>query len=276
MNFFDGHYFSHYVSTPEHSGESHHVPIYYGIQYNHSGRFWLRVNHGERFECEGPWAFITNPGAFFEYGSFPGETRHHNFICSYGERVDRYISSGLLPIDNVHPLIRIGNPERFLETMLRIISLLRCTEPVVPARAVLLYEELLLLLHEMPASVPAVPAFQENYFRRLVEEVRRHPEKTWDFNCEAARRNLTTAHFRRLFRTVAGLPPQQFLIQCRLQFAAARLVDTSEPVGRIAEDAGFCNCFYFSRLFKARFRLSPLEYRREFAGRGRINEDCRV
>ena len=91
MNFFDGHYFSLYHSSPEFRGESHHVPIYYGIQYNHAGKLWLQIDHGERFEVEGAYVFITHPNAFFEYGNAPGESRHHNFLCSYGERVEEYI-----------------------------------------------------------------------------------------------------------------------------------------------------------------------------------------
>ena len=51
---------------------------------------------------------------------------------------------------------------------------------------------------------------------------------------------------------VSGLPPQQFLIQCRLQQAAALLVGTGEPVGVIAERVGIGNEFYFSRLLKAK------------------------
>ena len=139
--------------------------------------------------------------------------------------------------------------------------------PVVPPRAVLLYEDLLLQIQESEPDGPPVPAFQEEYFGHLVSEVRRHPERAWEFCVEARKRNLTPAHFRRLFKAVSGLPPQQFLIQCRLQQAASLLVGTGETVGVIAERVGIGNEFYFSRLFKAKYRIPPLEYRREFAGR---------
>ena len=112
-----------------------------------------------------------------------------------------------------------------------------------------------------------VSAFQEEYYGHLVSEVRRHPERAWEFCVEARKRNLTPAHFRRLFKAVSGLPPQQFLIQCRLQQAASLLVGTGETVGVIAERDGIGNEFYFSLLFKAKYRFPPLVYRREFAGR---------
>lgn len=266
MDFFGGHTFSLYGSTPEHRGESHHVPVYFGVQYNHAGRFWLALDRGPRREYEGPCAFISHPGAFFEYGSFPGEARHHNFICSCGERIGRYVESGLLPVDDGEPVRRVADPERFLDTMLRIMKLLRRAAPLTPPRAVLLYEDLLLQLHESETKEPALPAFQEEYFRRLVFDVRNHPEKPWNFAAEAAKRSLTAHHFRRLFKTAAGLPPQQFLINCRLELAAGLLTGTAHPVGTVAELCGIGNGFYFSRLFRERFHLSPLRYRRESGG----------
>jgi len=266
MNFFDGHTFSLYQSTPDHRGESHHVPVYFGVQYNHAGRFWLALNRGPRQEYEGPHVFITHPGTFFEYGGFPGETRHHNFICSCGERIKRYVESGLLPIDDENPVRKVADPDRFLDTMLRIMKLLRRSAPLTPPRAVLLYEDLLLQLHEAAAEEQLrLPAFQEEYFRHLVAEVRNHPEKPWDFGAEAKKRNLTDHHFRKLFKTVAKLPPRQFLINCRLELGAVLLAGTPHAVETVAELCGIGSGFYFSRLFKERFRLSPLRYRRESA-----------
>ncbi len=265
MNYFDGLEFSLYGMIPEHRGESHHVPLYYGIQYNHAGRFFLRIDRGELLTAEGPHVFLTHPGAYFEYGNLAGESRSHNFLCVYGERVGRYLESGLLPVDPARPLIRVRNPERFLETMGRIVATLRAASPAVPPRAVLLYEELLLQLHDAPPPEKRLPAYQNGYFSRLAQEIRHHPELGWDFQTEAARRSLTGTHFRRLFRQLTGLPPQQFLIRCRLQRAAELLLTTGEPVGRIAERVGIGNEFYFSRLFREKFGSSPLEYRREFS-----------
>lgn len=265
MNYFDGLYFSLYGMLPVHRGESHHVPVYYGVQYNHSGRFFLRIDRGELLTAEGPHVFLTHPGAYFEYGNLDGESRSHNFICVYGERVGRYLESGLFPVDPARPLIRVRNPERFLETMGRIVTTLRAAAPAVPPRAVLLYEDLLLQLHDAPPPGKRLPAYQNAYFTRLAQEIRLHPELGWDFQTEAARRGLSSAHFRRLFRQLTGLPPQQFLIRCRLQLAAELLASTGDPVGRIAERVGIGNEFYFSRLFREKFESSPLEYRREFS-----------
>ncbi len=267
MNYFQQHYFSLYNSSLDHGGKTHNVPVYYGIQYNHAGRFFLSIDHAPRQIYEGSYAFITHPNAWFDYGNLPGETRHHNFICSYGERVESYIKSGLLPISNSPPVFKINDPEYFLDTMTRIMALLRKSAPLTPPRAVLLYEDLLLQLHESAPVENPLPAYQEEYFRHLASAIRHHPEQSWDFNAEAAKRGLTLTHFRRLFKTMTGVPPLQFLNNCRLELAARMLVETTEPVSLIAEWAGIDNEYYFSRIFKEKYQLSPLRYRREFVSK---------
>ena len=49
-----------------------HIPLYYGIQYNHAGTVLLRIDDGPVFRGEGPHVFFSHPGAFFEYSPPPG------------------------------------------------------------------------------------------------------------------------------------------------------------------------------------------------------------
>lgn len=264
MDYFAEHFFSCCESRPEDREIIHNSPTYYGIQYNHYGKFFLSVNHSDPLIADGPCAFITYPGAYFEYGSINREPRHHNFICSYGNRIKKYISSGLMILDAKPSVVRIKNPENFLQTMLAIISL--SDRPVVPPRAILLYEDLLLQIYESRQKRKKLPPFYENFLKNLISEIRKHPEREWDFSVEAERCHVTLAHFRRLFRILTDMPPNQFLIQCRLQHAADLLITTHDSVGTIAEQVGIENPFYFSLLFKKKFFTSPQEYRREFVG----------
>lgn len=268
MDFFSGHYISIVGSIPEHTAWIENTPVYYGIQYNHAGRIRLRINHEKEYTAEGPHAFLTHPGAHFSYGPADGKARFHNFICSFGPRMESYISSGLMDLQRDPPLIPIHNPERFLQTILSIQALYRHPGPISP-RAVLLYEDLLLQMHESSLEEKKLPLFQEQFFVHLIDRIRRHPEEEWDFRKEAEKCSVTETHFRRLFKETAKLPPQQFLIQCRLQHAANLLISTRESVAEIAERVGIGNAFYFSRLFKEKYLTSPLEYRREFLGKTR-------
>lgn len=83
-------------------------------------------------------------------------------------------------------------------------------------------------------------------------------------NAELARQaNLCANAFIRLFRQDVGVPPQTYLQNLRLDYAA-RLLHTSElSVDQIAAESGFCDRNYLSKLFKRRFHVGPANYRRQ-------------
>ena len=265
MDFFAGQEIRLCGSFPESTEVMHHTPIYYGIQYNYVGKLFLSIDHRPAVTAEGPHVFITHPGAYFEYGCVDGVPRHHNFICSTGPRIEQYVASGLMDLDPEDPLVSVAEPERFMQTMNDIISLHR-HHAVLPPRAILLYEDLLLQIHESRARSRRLPPFQQDFIRKLIDAIRSAPTARYDFARQARRCGVTTTHFRRLFKIEAGMPPLQFLTSCRLQYAAGLLISTRLSIAAVAESAGLGNQFYFSRLFKRRFQLSPQAYRREYLG----------
>ena len=70
-------------------------------------------------------------------------------------------------------------------------------------------------------------------------------------------------HFSREFKKMTGLPPNEYLIQLRLQQAKALLANTDLAVSRIAFMVGIENEAYFSRLFHQRTAMTPAGYRRQ-------------
>ena len=210
-----------------------------------------------------PCVFITHPGVYYEYGNWKTPARSHNFLCFFGPRVERYLDTGLLQINDGKPLIPVSEPEKVLELMQDIIALLHASR-TTPPRAVLKLEELLLLLHEENSPSSAVPRHRRDTLTELMEIIRNHPEKSYDFDRFAASHGMNPEYFRRLFKAQSGLPPLQFQIRCRMRKAADLLTGTGLPVKEICRRCGIESEFYFSRLFKNTFRVAPGEYRREF------------
>lgn len=81
---------------------------------------------------------------------------------------------------------------------------------------------------------------------------------------------LRVKHFRTLFHSVYHTTPSQYLISLRLQMATKLLAETKLTIGEISEMSGFCDVYYFSKLFKARFSCSPLEYRKRLSEIGTL------
>ena len=70
------------------------------------------------------------------------------------------------------------------------------------------------------------------------------------------------SHFMKFFKSAIGESFTSYLSGYRLKIASQLLVSTSDSVLDIAYKTGFDNLSYFNRLFKARFGVTPLQYRK--------------
>jgi transcriptional regulator GlxA family with amidase domain len=67
--------------------------------------------------------------------------------------------------------------------------------------------------------------------------------------------------FRKVFKQVTGLSPNQYYLNLRLNKAKALLVNTDLSIVEISNLTGFENLFYFSNYFKKKNGVSPILYR---------------
>ena len=72
---------------------------------------------------------------------------------------------------------------------------------------------------------------------------------------------LSTPHFCTAFRRHFGCPPIHYLLRRRMQAAAALVRGTELPLGEIGRSVGCPDPYYFSKLFKQSFGVSPSRLR---------------
>ena len=84
-------------------------------------------------------------------------------------------------------------------------------------------------------------------------------------SCEtlAAQAGLSTVYFRRLFRTVYGVPPKQYLLELRIRSARQLLAESGRSVTEVAELCGFSSVYHFCRTFRSATGETPSGYRRK-------------
>jgi len=78
----------------------------------------------------------------------------------------------------------------------------------------------------------------------------------------AALCHLSEDHFIKTFRDAIGLPPAHYMLKRRIASAAQRLLFTDDSIERIAEECGFADRFYFSRVFARETGRPPAAFRR--------------
>jgi len=72
---------------------------------------------------------------------------------------------------------------------------------------------------------------------------------------------LSVNHLLRTFKQAFNITPHQFLIQLRLKRAQLLLKTTGYPVNEVVNMIGFECPSSFTRLFKTRYKITPLKYR---------------
>lgn len=75
---------------------------------------------------------------------------------------------------------------------------------------------------------------------------------------------LDRSYFGKVFKSVMGQSPQEFLIHYRMEKATELLVLTNNSVGDVGMAVGYANSLHFSRAFKGVYGVSPREYRQKY------------
>jgi AraC-like DNA-binding protein len=89
----------------------------------------------------------------------------------------------------------------------------------------------------------------------------------------AAQAGVSPFHFLRLFSSVLGVTPHQYLVRSRLRHAARLLADDERAVTDVAYDVGFADLSNFVRTFHRAAGVSPLKFRQASRGMRKIFQE---
>jgi AraC-like DNA-binding protein len=110
--------------------------------------------------------------------------------------------------------------------------------------------------------------------RRAVETalwIDAHSHREIDLEQTAAQAGISPFHFLRLFSSVLGVTPHQYLVRSRLRHAARLLAGDGISITDIAYDVGFGDLSNFVRTFHRAAGISPLRFRQASRGNRRIS-----
>jgi AraC-like DNA-binding protein len=115
--------------------------------------------------------------------------------------------------------------------------------------------------------------------RRAVETalwIDAHSHREIDLEQTAAQAGISPFHFLRLFSSVLGVTPHQYLVRSRLRHAARLLADDDISITDIAYDVGFGDLSNFVRTFHRAAGLSPLRFRQASLGKRKISGNRKI
>ena len=98
--------------------------------------------------------------------------------------------------------------------------------------------------------------------KQAIQYVEEHLRCGLSASCLAAALYVSESRLQKTFRREVGVPLGRY-IQDQLLLKAEQLLRLSDrPIKEISDALGFCDPFYFSRQFTARYGVPPSHYRR--------------
>lgn len=104
------------------------------------------------------------------------------------------------------------------------------------------------------------PKQNQSMILRSLKYIEQNLTESIDFHELAQNENLSTNHFRKLFKDVTGLSPVEYINRLRITKACSYLNNSDMNMSEIAASVGIYDTNYFSRLFKNFMGCSPRQY----------------
>ena len=121
--------------------------------------------------------------------------------------------------------------------------------------------DLLLAVVDAASKKSGVPT--RGNVNELVEAMRRQPSRAWPIEELVSSTGLSPSALRIRFKSLTGLPPHGFLIDCRIRRAKEMLAKGVQSIAEFAVSLGFVSARHFSSSFKLATGLTPREWMRK-------------
>ena len=230
----------------------------YQLIYITKGRGVFESEPTGRVRVEAGQVILLFPGVWHRYRPVKSEGWDENWFGFGGEYADRIMREFF---STQKAVIRTGYNEE-LRLCVRAMSELMKKAP--PG-----YQQL--LAAEATNALARVRSLSLGYcsanqgMMNIVQQARcfllAHSDTVIDMPALAKRLGMSYASFRVLFKAQTGMAPNQYLLNIRINKAFELLTGTQQNITEIAERLGFSSVYYFSRLFKKKTDLSPLQWR---------------
>ncbi|HEX7847108.1 MAG TPA: AraC family transcriptional regulator [Chitinophagaceae bacterium] len=182
-----------------------------------------------------------------------------SFLKDYG--------SGKQPaIAKTPPIISVYDDIMIRSFYQSVIPYFATTEKVAEDIIELKFKELLLYILHNPANEELHSHFLtiKGQAQTPIEDIM-ETNFAYNLGIEAYARmtNRSVSSFKRDFQAIYKTTPGRWLMDKKLEHAKKLLIQTTDPIASVAFDSGFENTAHFSRLFKQKTGVTPMEFRKK-------------
>jgi AraC-like DNA-binding protein/mannose-6-phosphate isomerase-like protein (cupin superfamily) len=204
--------------------------------------------------------FIVFPGEWHRYRPDPGTGWDEYWVEFDGDHARHIMKQR--DLSKSEPVLAVSHHEAIVGLFLDMTDLIRQGQPgfehIIATQAGQIVARVLAAHRHRGGD-----SDEAALVRRACVRILELQDRQIDFGALAFELGMSQSGFRKKFRRITGMPPGQYLQQLRLNRAYEWLQHDRLTITEIAAQLGFESVFYFSRLFKRKFQMSPSGYRSE-------------
>jgi AraC-like DNA-binding protein len=231
----------------------------YQINYITEGEGTMETRDGSYCIREGS-VMLLHPHVWHRYMPLKQTGWLEHYVGFNGEIADRMIRSSELLATS--PVVQIGFQENIIRDFQDIINQVKTEKPG--------YHQVCsgLVVHILGQiiSLKKSENFRHNPIEKAIQKacliIRDNPNRNLNIEALVTALSVNYSLFRKAFKKYTGLSPMQYHTALRLKQAGYLLTHTEQSIKEISFDLGFCSVFYFSKLFKQKMNMTPLDYRK--------------
>lgn len=203
--------------------------------------------------------FFLFPGVWHRYKPDPKSGWEEYWVGFKGSYPDELMSGHFFTPEK--PFVNAGHNEELLQLFHLLLS-------TVKAAGTGYHQIVAGITMQILGLVNAISTLEDfgqddtslliNKARFLMRESIEQPRKMTDVAKELP---MGYSKFRKAFKSITGMSPTQYYLHIRLKKAKELLSSTTLNIDQVAQQTGFDDLFYFSKLFKKKNGVTPSSFR---------------
>lgn len=240
-----------------------YVRNHYLFHYVISGKGTLRANDRKQqttvYSLQGGQGFLIEPGYVNMYAADEKRPWEYIWVEFGGLRAKEFLESAGLSSSN--PVYKPTLPEEGTLLQEEMFAIVDSRERPLAAVGHLYLLMDLLISTSASRKEPQGGRLAEIYVRDTMSYIGQNYTSAITVEDLAMHCKLDRSYFGKIFKSVVGCSPQEFLIQYRMAKGADILKMTDISITEVGTSVGYPNLLHFSRAFKSVYGISPREYR---------------
>lgn len=235
----------------------------YQLFYLYKGRGLFHSRESGSIELEEGTVVLVHPDIWHRYQPAQGSDWYTYWVGFDGDIGRRLVAN--MPMTVVQPAIRIGYHEKLVAIFMKVLEIgqdgFTGYQQVLAGELMRLFGWLRTIHRQNEIRSPDGSVIVQGARTIMMREKLNVPVEAI-----AAELNVGYSRFRKLFKASTGMAPGQYMLQMRMKQAERLLTAGDMPVKRVADELGFDSPQYFSRIFRRKYGLSPVQYRKKCTG----------